>query len=100
MYNQDDFVLRSDVLCEVCDLLCQNPPEDCELEGGPQRCGDYLRFLRIKPADAAQVAYGFWKRIDYQPFGHDYQCSVCNSKHAGPYNYCPTCGAYMKGRLK
>ena len=59
---------------------------------------DYvLRTIDEAPTIYAQpVVYGRWKSVDYDIA---YECSVC--KHPTEYNnlsnYCPHCGAYMKG---
>lgn len=46
-------------------------------------------------ADVAPVRHGRWIRIDYEPIGHDYICSVCGGKNDRATHYCPDCGARM-----
>ena len=48
-------------------------------------------------ADVAPVVHGRWSRVDYEPIGHDYFCSLCNHSGASRYSYCPNCGAKMDG---
>lgn len=52
---------------------------------------------RIPAADVVPVRHGWWKRIDYEPLGHDYICSVCGGKNDRASQYCPDCGARMDG---
>lgn len=55
-----------------------------------------LRIVnRIPSADVAPVVHGKWKRIDYEPYGHDYACSACNQLSGRARHYCPDCGAKM-----
>lgn len=42
------------------------------------------------------VVRGKWTRIDYEPCGHDYKCSVCGWNNDMPTLYCPNCGAMME----
>ena len=44
---------------------------------------------------------GEWKRVDEQPYFrkhyHKVCCSVCHKQGSEKYNFCPNCGARMKG---
>lgn len=51
----------------------------------------------IAAADVQPVRHGRWSRIDYEPIGHDYICSVCGWKNDMASHYCPNCGAKMDG---
>lgn len=50
----------------------------------------------IPAADVREVVHGKWTRINYQPCGHDYQCSECYDLNDRASNYCPNCGAKME----
>ena len=50
--------------------------------------------------DAVEVVHGWWEHKKHKLFGntYDYVCSVCGCDYAlAEYNYCPNCGAKMKG---
>lgn len=49
-------------------------------------------ILRMPTADVVEVVHGEW--IDK---GHYRYCSVCNYNNPHIYNYCPNCGADMRG---
>jgi len=56
-----------------------------------------MLMMRVPAADIAPVRHGRWRRVDYKPLGHDYICSVCGGKNDRVSQYCPDCGARMKG---
>ena len=41
-------------------------------------------------------AKGEWTRINYEPCGHDYRCSVCGWLNDSATPFCPNCGADMR----
>lgn len=41
-------------------------------------------------------ARGEWTRINYEPCGHDYRCSVCGWLNDSATPFCPNCGAEMR----
>lgn len=51
-------------------------------------------------ADVKPVVRGEWKDVNenqnVKRFDH-YECSICHMRYAGDYNYCPYCGAEMRG---
>lgn len=47
--------------------------------------------------DVRPVARASWKRIDFKPCGHDYECSACGWKNDMATHFCPNCGAMMEG---
>ena len=50
--------------------------------------------------DAVPVVRGRWieHEIPDEPlYGTDYECSVCGKFHHDNWNYCPDCGADMRG---
>lgn len=68
-----------------------------------ENCADSLvdlwcELVRRQPTiEAAPVVHGEWK-FNISGAGH-YYCSVCGGRgdFYGKYNYCPSCGAMMKG---
>ncbi len=50
----------------------------------------------IHADDVREVRRGKWTRIDYEPFGHDYICSICGIKNDRASFFCPGCGADMR----
>ena len=48
-----------------------------------------------------QAPTGEWQKVDEQPYFRKHFdnvcCSVCHHKGMRKYNYCPNCGARMKG---
>ncbi len=53
----------------------------------------YIELLADRPM-------GEWQRVDEQPYFrkhyHKVCCSVCHKQGSEKYNYCPSCGAYMR----
>ena len=50
----------------------------------------------IPAADVRPVVKATWKRIDFKPCGHDYECSSCGWKNDMVTHFCPSCGARME----
>ena len=48
-------------------------------------------------ADVRPVVKASWKRIDFKPCGHDYECSACGWKNDMATRYCANCAADMRG---
>lgn len=59
-------------------------------EEGIEKIRSYL--VRMKKPERKVAT---WKRIDYKPCGHDYECSSCGWKNDMRTHYCPSCGATM-----
>ena len=57
---------------------------------------DYL-ICRCEP----ERTQGEWIKWDFKTFGAmgdwEYKCSNCGKVYGGEYNFCPNCGAKMKG---
>lgn len=47
-------------------------------------------------ADVVEVKHGVWQT----DFGIAFTCSVCNRMTSKPYDFCPNCGADMRGETK
>ena len=55
------------------------------------------RWLKKAHAtDVRPVVRATWKRIDFKPRGHDYECSSCRWKNDMATHFCPNCGADMR----
>ena len=51
-------------------------------------------------ADVAPVRHGRWVKKEKYTFGIMYDCSLCENRildNGHPWNYCPNCGADMRG---
>lgn len=60
-------------------------------------CSDICSDLaKLPAADVLENVTGTWTRIDYEPVGHDYICSVCQEMHDEASYFCPNCGAEMR----
>ena len=59
-------------------------------------CDDTDRIRSIPAADVRPVVKATWKRIDFKPCGHDYECSSCGWKNDMETHFCPNCGAMME----
>lgn len=81
---------------KMCGERCGCEYEDCGSveEGG---CV-YAQFLSLAPtADVAPIHYGKWiiSSDGYYPY-----CSECHHRPEGKLsNYCPECGADMRGKV-
>lgn len=65
------------------------------------KCDAKRRLGDIPAADVKPVVHGNWIKVDEQPYFrkhfHTKVCSVCRMKKDGNRNYCPNCGADMRG---
>lgn len=65
---------------------------------------DHLAQLEIAAEDEEKrrEAQGHWTRTDEHTERHDYlyECSCCLRLVLGTPDYCPACGAYMRGEGK
>ena len=48
-------------------------------------------------ADVVEVVHGKWVVCDAPPPTWWYECSICHKAGNVEYNYCPNCGADMRG---
>ena len=51
----------------------------------------------FKAADVVEVVHGEWVVCDAPPPTWWYECSICHKAGNVEYNYCPNCGAEMRG---
>ena len=65
-------------------------------------CDDFLEMLESAPtADVRENIKGEWIKGGEQPYFRKHfdivVCSVCNKRGEQRWNFCPNCGAYMRG---
>jgi Zn finger protein HypA/HybF involved in hydrogenase expression len=86
-----DLISRQDTLKFLCEKCTEG---DERMECGAYRCIEY-RFIENMPS--ADRPTGEWERIPYS-FTNGFRCSCCGTKSREKHwNYCPNCGARMKG---
>ena len=65
---------------------------------------DIIDRINEQPTvDAVEVVHGRWIEKEYcEPFGGYYlfHCSECDAPNARERNYCPNCGADMRGETE
>ena len=49
----------------------------------------------VVPIMIMEIKQGEWIRKNYQPWGHDYICSVCGTALPEKHEYCPKCLSKM-----
>ena len=81
--------------CEECIDGCE------EFDGIYPDCNQCLlhgvieKIIAIPAADVAPVRHGHWIPVDEQEDAFD--CSECDAMVSKRVNYCPKCGADMRG---
>lgn len=94
----DDFISRQAAIELAKDIVF--PYED-----GSEyrhRCIDPMQIYELPAVDARENIKGEWRTtyLDHVVMGERPKilyCSVCNQCIAYPTNYCPNCGAEMRG---
>lgn len=51
----------------------------------------------IQNLPSAEPEQGEWERIPYSMADYGSRCSLCHFKVGNPTNFCPNCGADMRG---
>ena len=82
--------------CEHLSVLCHNNDDIYAEMLGVTKCLD--RVESAPKADVVEVRHGEWLDKD----GYFPKCSECDtwtdwSNGTAEFNYCPNCGAYMRG---
>lgn len=54
---------------------------------------------RLPAADVVEVVHARWEKIYDEPLVNKYRCTNCKAEKMRD-NYCPNCGAKMKGERK
>jgi len=97
--NKNDTISREYLLAEIDDLADEFSETDENGLHSERWCGisDAKRVI-INTPFVSDRPQGEWI-IEQDGQGHTYgKCSVCGMKqYAGYLNYCPNCGAKMKG---
>ena len=103
-----DLIRFDDAQKAVCDgcakqfatLPCES--SDCQIQES---------LVHVLPVDAAPVSRGEWvvcKKADFTGMSLEYyyvdKCTACGYEHYGSsvkhYNFCPNCGADMRGETE
>ena len=92
-----DYISRADAIDAVCDGCVWYKTASCEVGKEEWECSEVNKIRHLPSADAVHGEWiNEWKDIDG---GRMYGacCSVCHAIGHSGYNYCPNCGARMKG---
>lgn len=88
-----DYIKRDDAIKLAC--------SDCEPYSCDKNCA-LMQILKMTPAaDVVERKHGKW--LDVTTLDNEFICWVCSECRHGtdfvyePYNYCPNCGADMRG---
>ena len=69
-----------------------------DYEGGiKDACVDILEKIENMPTIEPERKKGKWKDEDCHAATYKYCCSECKAHHRAMYDYCPSCGADMRG---
>ena len=82
-------------VCEIYDKCIDNAPTVTP-DKIQALMSDYLVY-RCEP----ERPHGEWIKWNFKTFGAlgdwEYKCSNCEKVYGGEYNFCPNCGADMRG---
>ena len=91
MIESGDYISR-EAANEACREAVRRYPNS--FYNGIEAARDAIR--KLPAADVRPVVKATWKRIDFKPCGHDYECSSCGWKNDMATHFCPNCGADMR----
>ena len=102
-----DLISRADAILQTCADKCGCEPEECGLtfeRDGTESCSD-VRLLMELPSVQPERKTGHWipqddnKRTAYATTAMYYfpNCSECGHAGSLDMNFCPNCGADMRG---
>ena len=89
----EDAVRREDVVNFLCDWICA-PGVRCNESS--DKCG-CIRGIKALPSAQPERKKGKWTAEDCHAMTYKYCCSSCRAHHRARYDFCPTCGADMRG---
>lgn len=62
--------------------------------------GTLTRYIKRAPAaDVRPVVRGRWRWVGQDQWNDCYECSQCGKMNTDNSNFCPNCGADMKGEI-
>ena len=71
---------------------------EIDADGSPGWYGDTWQFMKtIAKMPSTEPKTGHWKLTPMLPDIHRYECSNCKRHHRERYDFCPSCGADMRG---
>lgn len=93
-----DLIKREDAIQELGEYLMM----DAQMEYSGTASEDIedwkdLAEHILKDIPSAEPKQGEWERIPYSMTAYGRRCSLCHFKVGNPTNFCPNCGARMKG---
>ena len=91
VFTREEYIEREAAVMKIREWFWSAPGVHPKLD---RDAAEEIMFA-IPAADVVPARHGWWKRIDYEPLGHDYICSVCGGKNDRASQYCPDCGARM-----
>ena len=100
--SDDELVIRAtatiDFICEV--IMTINNSPTVELFCSYLSDGEVRQPCVEAPCKRERMQ-GEWIKWNFKTFGAmgdwEYKCSNCEKVYGGEYNFCPNCGARMKG---
>ena len=99
------YIEREAILCYLNDVWISNSPNDFMSAyrrrlstGYCEGIIDAMDAIREAPAaDVRSVMCGKWNKRRFSKLACGYECSVCHTTWDNKTNYCPYCGADMRG---
>lgn len=99
IFRQDAIDALNNAVCDECIMLCNEPysKKCCNIDY-------YSRGVRIiekVPSAQLERKKGKWKKGGEQPYFRKHfdivVCSICNKRGELRWDFCPYCGADMRG---
>ena len=88
----DDLIRRSDAIKALRKRWARTINYDGIGEDIGEECEEAINSIPV--TDRPQ---GEWKQNVFRSDIYRYECSNCKAHHRARYDYCPSCGARMKG---